>query len=300
MNTLTRTLAVVAAGALALTGCSSADPLAPDSTADSTTIVVGSQDYYSNEIIAETYAQALEAGGFTVDRQLRIGQREVYMPEIEAGTIDLFPEYSGPLLQYWEPDTTARLSDDVFAALGTAAPSGLTILDQAPATDQDAYVVTKAFAEKWGLTSIEDLAKVTDPLVLGANSEAESRPNGPKGAKESYGLDLGFSPIEDGGGPLTVKALQDGTVNVAIIYTASPAIQQNDLVALTDTRGMFLASHVVPIASANVDAEATKIVNTVSAALTPEDLVAMNARSVDEELPATTIAKDWLTEKKLN
>lgn len=300
MNTLTRTLAVVAAGALALTGCSSADPLATDTTKDSAAIVVGSQDYYSNEIIAETYAQALEAGGFTVDRQLRIGQREVYMPEIEAGKIDLFPEYSGPLLQYWEPDTTARLSDDVFAALGTAAPKGLSILDQAPATDQDAYVVTKAFAEKWGLTSIEDLSKVTDKLVLGANSEAESRPNGPKGAKASYGLDLGFSPIEDGGGPLTVKALQDGTVNVAIIYTASPAIQQNDLVALTDTKGMFLASHVVPIASANVTADATTIVNTVSAALTTEDLVAMNARSVDEELPAATIAKDWLTEKKLN
>ena len=66
------------------------------------TIVIGSQDYYSNEIIAEAYAQALEAGGIKVQRDFRIGQREGYLPEIESGKIDLFPEYTGPLLQVWK------------------------------------------------------------------------------------------------------------------------------------------------------------------------------------------------------
>lgn len=231
-------LAVLAVAGLALTACSGGDPLADTTTPDagSETIVVGSQDYYSNEIIAEIYAQALEAEGYDVDRQFRIGQREAYLPEIEAGTIDLFPEYTGPVLQYWEPDTDARLADDVYAALQDVLPEGLRTLDQSEATDQDAYTVTRAFADQWDLTTIDDLAEVTVPLTLGGNSEGENRPNGPAGLKNTYGIDVGFTPIEDGGGPLTVKALQDGDVQLAIIYTADPSVVKNNLVTLRTRR----------------------------------------------------------------
>ena len=310
MMTTSRQLILTAAtltGAVVLTACSggSSDPLS-DSGADSTgsasadeAIVIGSQDYYSNEIVAEAYAQALENAGYEVDRQFRIGQREVYLPEIEAGSIDLFPEYSGPVLQYWEPDTQARKSEDVYAALEEAAPEGLNVLEQAPATDQDSYVVTRQFAEQWDIQTIEDLGGVTEPLTLGANSEAETRPNGPRGLMDSYGIEVGFTPIEDGGGPLTVKALQDGDVQLAIIYTADPSIQDNDLVVLEDTNGLFLASHVVPLASDKIDGQAADVVNEVSAALDPEDLVALGARSVNEQLPAATIAGDWLAEEGL-
>lgn len=294
-------LAVLAVAGLALTACSTGDPLADATTPDpgSNAIVVGSQDYYSNEIIAEIYAQALEAEGYDVDRQFRIGQREAYLPEIEAGAIDLFPEYTGPVLQYWEPDTDARLADDVYAALQDALPDGLRTLDQSDATDQDAYTVTRAFADQWDLTTIDDLAKVTEPLTLGGNSEGENRPNGPAGLENTYGIDVGFTPIEDGGGPLTVKALQDGSVQLAIIYTADPSVVKNDLVALEDTRGLFLASHVVPLASDRVDQAAAAVINRVSAAMSAADLVALNARSVDEQLPAADIAADWITANDL-
>ncbi|MGO1952607.1 ABC transporter substrate-binding protein [Corynebacterium casei] len=263
------------------------------------TIVIGSQDYYSNEIIAEIYAQALENAGYDVDRQFRIGQREAYLPEIESGEIDLFPEYSGPVLQYWEPDTEARLPDDVFAALEEAAPEGLNVLEQSPATDQDSYVITQEFAEEWGIENVEDLEKVTEPMTLGANSEAEDRPNGPKGLEETYGVEVGFAPIEDGGGPLTVKALRDGDVQLAIIYTADPSIESNNLVSLEDTKGLFLSSNVVPLASDKVDEQATEIINEISAAMSPEDLVSLNNRSVTEQLPAADIAQDWLEERGL-
>ena len=306
-NALQSLGAVLAAGALTLSACGSSDPLDSDSgnsesgaSGDNQTIVVGSQDYYSNEIIAEIYAQALEDSGFTVDRQFRIGQREVYLPEIEAGEIDLFPEYSGPVLQYWEPETTARVSEDVYAALEEATPEGLRALEQSPATDQDSYVVTQDFASEWDLTTIADLGNVDTPLTLGANSEAESRPNGPTGLKETYGIDVGFTPIEDSGGPLTVKALNDGAIQLAIIYTADPSIKQNDLVSLEDTEGLFLASNVVPLASDNVNDAAAAVINSVSAAMTPDDLISLNARSVDEQLSASAIAEDWLAEKNLN
>lgn len=309
MTRIKRTLTVAAAAlssALVLSACgSNSSPLEEEgadtdnSQASEDAIVIGSQDYYSNEIIAEAYAQALENAGYEVDRQFRIGQREAYLPEIEAGDIDLFPEYSGPVLQYWEPDTEARLPDDVYAELEEAAPDGLNVLEQSPATDQDSYVVTQKFADEWDLETVEDLDKVTDSLTLGANSEAESRPNGPEGLAETYGIEVGFSPIEDSGGPLTVKALQDGDVQMAIIYTADPSIEANDLVSLEDTKGLFLSSNVVPLASDKVDEEAAQIVNDVSAAMSPEDLISLNNRSVTDQLPAAEIAKDWLEEKGL-
>jgi osmoprotectant transport system substrate-binding protein len=296
-------LAAVAVGAtVALAGCASGDPLDSGSNTDdasSETIVVGSQDYYSNEIIAEIYAQALEENGFTVDRQFRIGQREVYIPEIEAGEIDVFPEYTGNLLQYYVPDTTATTSDDVYAELETSLPDGLRVLDQSPATDQDSYNVTKTFSEANGVTSLADLAKVTTPLTLGGNSELETRPYGPAGLKEVYGVDVAFTPIEDSGGPLTLKALVDDQVQLVNIYSADPNIKANDLVTLEDPEGLFLASHVVPVVSEKITDEMADVINTVSEALTAEDLVALNALSVDEQQSADQIAKDWLAEKAL-
>lgn len=302
MRKMIRTGIIGLAAMFALAGCGSGDPL--DSGESSASgkgepIVIGSQDYYSSEIISEVYAQALEAEGYSVDRQFRIGQREVYVPELESGDIDLFPEYTGPLLQYWEPDTEARLSDDVYESLKKAAPEGLRVLEQSPATDQDSYTVTKEFAERWGVETIDDLAKVTEPMTMGANSEAEERPNGPKGLKETYGVDVGFTPIEDSGGPLTVKALNDGSIQLAIIYTADPTIAQNKLVPIKDTKGLFLASHVVPLASDNVDQGAEDVINKVSAAMQPEDLLNMNRRSVADQLPAPEIAREWLRKADL-
>jgi len=303
MNHLVRTSTLgagLAALALAASACGSSDSLEGSGESDSGAIVVGSQDYYSNEIVAEAYAQALEAAGVEVERDFRIGQREVYVADIEDGSVDLFPEYTGPLLQYWVPDTEARLADDVYAALQDAAPEGVQVLAQSEATDQDSYVVTRAFSEKYGVTSIEDLADVPVPLTLGGNSEGENRPNGPQGLEAAYGVQVDFTPIEDGGGPLTVKALQDDSIQLAIIYTADPSIAQNDLVVLDDPRGLFLASHVVPVASDKVDADARATIDAVSAALSAEDLVALNERSVTEQSPAADIARDWLAEEGLD
>jgi osmoprotectant transport system substrate-binding protein len=296
-------LAAVAVGAtVALAGCASGDPLANgsgDGDGSTETIVVGSQDYYSNEIIAEIYAQALEENGYTVDRQFRIGQREVYIPEIEDGAIDVFPEYTGNLLQYYVPDTEATASDDVYAELETSLPEGLRVLDQSPATDQDSYNVTTAFSEENGVTSLADLKDVTTPITLGGNSELATRPYGPEGLTSVYGVDVAFTPIEDSGGPLTLKALVDNQVQLVNIFSADPNIAANDLVTLEDPEGLFLASHVVPLVSDKVDDELAEIINAVSAALTAEDLVALNALSVNEQQSADQIAADWLAEKSL-
>ena len=279
--------------ALGLSGCGTASTFS-GRTADDATLVVGSQDFYENEIVAEAYAQALEAGGYNVDRSFRIGQREIYMSEIEAGSIDVFPEYTGNLLQYFDEDSTVTESQAVYDALVDAIPLGLRVLDQAEATDTDSYVVTKEFAEEHGLVSIGDLAGIGG-LVLAGNSELELRPYGPTGLKEVYGVEISrFAPIEDSGGPLTVKALRDGDVNVADLYSSAPALAAGDLLMLEDDQGMFLASHVVPIVSENVDAGAAEIINRVNRALTSEALIKMNDESVNGKRSAADIAREFL------
>ena len=291
------TLAAAAASTLVLAACGSAQSFDGGSS-PSSTIVVGSQDYYSNEIIAEVYAQALENAGYTVDRQMRIGQREVYMPEIEAGSIDVFPEYTGNLLQYLDSNATARSADEVYTALTGALPQGLRALDQAPATDQDSYVVTAEFAQEHSLASIGDLAGA-GPVTLGGNSELETRPYGPAGLSQTYGVTVAFTPIEDSGGPLTIKALRDGDIQLANIYSSDPALADGTVTVLQDPKGLFLASHVVPLASARVDDAAASIINRVSGALEPSDLVEMNRASTREQKSASTIAREWLASKGL-
>ena len=270
---------------LALAGCAQT-PSEP--------IVIGSQAYYSNEIIAETYALVLEDAGYTVDRQFSLGQRDVYVPALLSGEVDLFPEYTGNLLQYFDATATATAADDVYSALTAALPAGLSALEMSGASDQDSYNVTANFAAQNKLTSIGDLAALTG-LKLGGAPELAERPYGPAGLASFYGVNVEFEATGDA----TVEALVAGLVNMANVYSADPRIQQLGLVTLADPLGLFLASNVVPIASDAVDQKARDLINKVSKAMTAEDLVAMNVRSVSEQLSPNQIAREWLFSKGL-
>lgn len=299
-NRLISGVTLIAASALALSGCASSDPLAEpgpdDGAATGETIVIGSQTYYSNEIIAEIYAQALEAADFTVERKFNIGQRDAYIPSLENGEVTLFPEYSGNLLQFFDADTEARSPDDVFVALAEALPDGLTVLEQSTASDQDSYTVTRAFAEEYGLQTIADLAEVGEPLTLGGPPELAERPYGPSGLKDVYGVDVEFS----GTGQTTVDELLAGTVNVANVFTADPRIQTDDLVVLEDPEALFLASNVIPVVSTDVAEEVAAVLDPVNAALTPEGLVALNVQSTVDKDSAADIAAQWLEDNGLS
>jgi osmoprotectant transport system substrate-binding protein len=300
---LTRRGFAALAGLTALSACSSNNPLSTSSSAAASgaggPLVVGSQQYYSNEIIAELYAQVLEKAGLKVTRQYQIGQREVYVPEITGGKIDVFPEYNGNFLQYLDKTATATDTASIQAALTKVLPSGLRVLDAAAATDQDTYTTTKAFSTQYGVTSLADLSKVTKKLTIAANSEFATRPYGPPGLKSAYGVDISLVPVEDGGGPLTVKALTDGKADFADLYSASPSISTNDFVVLADPKNLILPQNVVPVVSSKVDATAAAAINKVSAALSADDLRKLNAQSVNEQKKSADIAKAWLSSKGL-
>jgi len=294
--------AALAVGVVAaLAGCASSDPLDSGSSAssDSKTIVIGSQQYYSNEIIAELYAQVLEKDGFDVKRNYNIGQREVYLPQLQKGAIDVMPEYSGNLLQYYDKKSTAKTASEISSGLEDALPKGLRALDSAEATDQDSYTVTKAFSDKYDVTSLSDLSKVKDSLTVGANSEFQTRPYGPEGLKSEYGVDVGFKAVEDSGGALTVKALKDDTVQLADIYSADPSIKANDFVSLTDPKNLILPQNVTPVVSSKVSDKAAADIDAVSKVLTTDELISLNAKSTADKEKASTIAKEFLTDKGL-
>ncbi|WP_314454192.1 ABC transporter substrate-binding protein [uncultured Actinomyces sp.] len=307
-----------ATGLLALSACSDTDPFAVDRASGGYSggpIIIGSQQYYSNEIIAELYAQMMEKAGLTVTREYQIGQREVYLPELEAGKIHVIPEYGGNLLEYYSK-TSASVNPTAATATAPASrtasdtasiqdtllrtlPHSLTVLNPAEATDQDSLTVTKATAQAHSLTSIGDLASLGRSVTIAANSEFTTRPYGPKGLKAVYGVDASVTPVEDSGGPLTVKALTDGTVDVADIYSSDPAIGVKDLVILSDPQMLILPQNVTPLVSASLPAIAATAINRVSALLTPDELRSLNQRSTGEKLSSKVIATDWLTSKKL-
>jgi len=240
----------------------------------------------------------LEAKGFTVKKQLNIGAREVYIPALKNGEIDLIPEYTGNLLTYLDPKATASAPDDVNAALGEAVPSGLTVLKPAPAEDKDSLNVTAAFAKEHGVKTIADLAKVKG-LRLAANPEFKQRAYGIPGLAKVYGITgISFTPISDGGGPATVKALVSGKVDVADIYSTTPSIAANKLVTLEDPKNLIAAQNVVPlIREEKATAEVTDVLDAVSAALTTDELLELNEanQGEDKEAPAA-LAKEWVAE----
>jgi len=291
---------VLAALALLLSGCGSANPLGGGAiSGDLKSIAVGSADFPESKIIAEIYAQALEANGFTVGRQFGIGSRETYIPAVKDHSIDLIPEYTGNLLQYFDPKTTAGTPEDVELALYRALPGDLSILTPSPAADTDTVAVTEATARKWNLKSIADLARHSPAVKFGAPSEFLQRTEGMPGLKAHYGLDVApanFIAISDGGGPATVRALVDGTVTAADIFSTAPAIAQEHLVVLDDPRHNFLAANVVPlVASQKMSAPLKTVLDAVSAKLTTADLIELNtAVSGNNGIDPDQAARKWV------
>jgi osmoprotectant transport system substrate-binding protein len=292
--------AVLALVTSMLSACGSSNPLGGgEISGDLKSIAVGSADFTESKIIAEIYAQALQANGFDVRRQFGIGSRETYVPAVKDHSIDLIPEYTGNLLQYFDKNTKATDPEAVELALYRALPGDLSILTPSPANDQDTVAVTKATAEKWNLTTIGDLAAHSPEVKFGGPSEFQSRAEGLPGLKAKYGLDItpaNFVSISDGGGPATVRALVDGTVTAADIFSTSQAIPQNDLVVLQDPKNNFLAANVVPlVASQKMSDQLKTVLDAVSAKLTTEALIEMNtATSGNSGIDPDQAARKWV------
>ncbi|MCK6095108.1 ABC transporter substrate-binding protein [Micrococcus sp. 2A] len=276
------------------------------SAGGSGSVTVGSANFAESEIIGELYAQVLEAKGITVERKMQIGAREVYLSALEDGSIDLIGEYTGNLLGFYDKEATATSPQEVADALRAALPQGLVMLEPAEAQDKDSYNVTAEFSQEHGLTSLDQLKDYDGTLRIGGLPELAQRDYGAglSALTEVYGVPedaMEFTAISDGGGPLTVRALADGDVDLANIFSTTPAIKDNGFVTLEDPSGMITPQNVVPIMAQDKATDPVKeAVNAVQAELTTEDLMAMNAQnSGAEKKQPSEVAAAWLKEKGL-
>ena len=295
-------VAVLAATVLAACGSSSNPTGGKSSTAGSAassgsagSVVIGSANFQENVLLMDIYAAALKAKGVTVTTKPNIGSRQVYIPALQDGSIDLIPEYSGVLLQYFNKTATQVSSADVLTALQAALPATLTVLDQSSAQDKDAIVVTKDTAAKYNLKSIADLAPVASKLTLGAAPEFATVADGVPALKSIYGVTFGtFKPL-DAGGPLTINALKNGQIDAGDIFTTDPSITADNFVALDDPKNEFAAQNVLPlITKSKVTPTISSALNAVSAKLDTATLTTLVAKVITDKADPATVASDWL------
>ena len=269
-------------------------------------ITIGSAGFYEAQLMAEIYAQALEANGYTVERNLGIGPRDTTQPAIESGDIDLQPEYIGSLLTFLggtasgDPDATF---EDLQTALGEV---GLTALDYAPAQDQNAFVVRSETAEQYGLTTMSDLAEVASELVWGLPPECETNELCSGALEDAYGIPYGELQIEEYAAcdAPVAQALNDGVVDVAELCSTQPDIERFNFVVLEDDEQTQPAENIAPIVRTEwLDAapdDFASILNAVSAAMDTETLTSLGVDVAVDQMDVADVAEQWLTDNGLN
>ncbi|MCW2614777.1 MAG: Glycine/betaine transporter substrate-binding protein [Frankiales bacterium] len=195
-------------------------------------VVVGAAGFSENQILANLFAGALDAAGFDADVK-NVTNREVYEPALESGQLDVFPEYVGTLTEFLNkkangPDAAAQASGDlqktVTALRALAEPRGLTVLEPSEAADQNAFAVTKAFADAHDLTTLSDLEGYDGELVLGGPPECPTRPFCQPGLEKTYGLAFDDFLSLDAGGPLTKTALRQGRIQVGLVFSSDGSL----------------------------------------------------------------------------
>jgi osmoprotectant transport system substrate-binding protein len=278
---------------------------APDDALHDDAISVGSFNFAESELLAEIYAQALEHAGFTVERQLRVGPRELVSPALSSGLVELVPEYAGTALQFLSLGSerpSADTSATHLALLGAAAQHGLVALDPAPAQNTNEFVVTHAVAQRHGLRALSDLATTSSELTFGGPPECPTRPLCLAGLRTVYGASFRAVVALDAGGPLTHEAISEGYVDVALMFSTDPGIGREGLLALDDDLDLQPAENVTPLVHGEVvrrfGPSLVATIDDVSSRLTTEDLRGLNA-SIDAGDQITDVAARWLAAQGL-
>ncbi|SFO66379.1 ABC transporter substrate-binding protein [Amycolatopsis rubida] len=279
---------------LALLASACGNPLSGGGEGGSTgDIIIGASDVGESSLLAQIYAGALRnVGAHNVTVRPPVGSREVVVKALQDKSLSVVPDYSGNLLRYFDKNTAATTSEDVYAQLKQKIPGGFEVLDQSPAQDKDLLVVGKELAAT-GVKTFSDLGPRCEDLVMGGPGQWSSRWK--DRIKQLYGCEFKEIRTTDTGGPVTVAALKSGDVQVADLFSTSATIASNGFVPLEDDKHMFPAQNIVPLVSRGTlnDAE-TAALNRVSAALTTEQLTELNVQYTDEKRNAKDIAGEFL------
>jgi osmoprotectant transport system substrate-binding protein len=236
----------------------------------------------------------LQAAGVKTTVRPNLGTREILIPALRGGDIDLLPEYQGALLHYLDPKAKATEEGEMQNALAITLPKGLQVLPYGMAEDSDAFAVTRETAAKYGLKSLGDLAKQNGKLVIGAAPEVKKRVVGVIGLKDEYGVEFKEFKSLDSSGPLVKGALKKGDVDVANLFTTDTDILAEGWVVLTDPKNLIPGQHVVPlVADRKADSTVRKALARLGAVLTTEQLTELNRQVDKDKKDPEDVANAW-------
>jgi osmoprotectant transport system substrate-binding protein len=267
-------------------------------TASKGTITVAGFNFPESSILAELYGQALAHDGYTVNYKLLLGNRQVVAPAIKSGQIELYPGYAASELEFYNSQAGEATGDPVAttAKLNShLAQYNVEALTAAAASDENGFAVTKATADKYHLTKISDLTPIASQLVFGAGPECKVNKFCLPGLTSVYGLHFKDTKVLDTDGPATRAAFKNGTIQVGLVFTSDADLTSLGLVVLQDDKQLTAADNVVPIIRTAVATDEVKtLLNKIDAALTTQDLVAMNAQVSLQHQDADAVAKAYL------
>jgi osmoprotectant transport system substrate-binding protein len=287
--------------ALVLAACSSDSKDDKGSSSDKPALIVGAKDFAGAQIISQAYGQTLAAQGYKITYKDNIGPSETVYPLLQNGDIDLYGEFSGTFLTFLGGTPSAD-GAEVFSAVQAKLADENKIVAVGPASAQDvnAFYVTKDTADQYNLETVSDLKAVAPQLTFGGPAECLDRPLC-LGDREQQLYGLNFKEVKklDPGGPITNQALDDGTIQVGLLFTGSSVIKDN-YVLLTDDKGLQPADNPIALISKpKATTEVKDIIGTVNAKL---DRAAYNEMALkvfnDKEDPATVVTQ-WLTDEGL-
>ena len=301
-------LSLATVALLGLAACSSGSSDSADGGGDE--VVIATTNFSETNILANMYQQALEANGVNASVK-ELTTREVIEPALSSGEVQLTPEYLGSLTEFLNkkvngPDAPQIASGDVDATLAAARPlaeqENITLLTPSPAQDQNAFAVTADFAAEHDLQTLTQLGEYSQgsPITLGGPPECPERPFCQLGLEDTYGVKVAsFLPL-DAGGPLTIQAMNQGKIQVGLVFSSSGSVASNNLVVLQDDQGLQTAENITPaVYTPALTPEITSVLDEVSAALTTDELQRLNEMvDVDRQSPAT-VAKQFLESKGL-
>jgi osmoprotectant transport system substrate-binding protein len=194
-------------------------------------VVVGGSNFTESTVLANIYADVLGAAGYDASVQ-EVGNRELYLQALQAGDIQVFPEYLATATEFLEGDeanvvASGDVEETVAALEPLAEEAGLVFGEPAEAADQNAFAVTQDFADQYGVATLSELAEVCGSgLVLGGPTECPERPFCQPGLEETYGLQFDEFRELDTGGPLTKTALQQGEISIGLVFSSDGALAQ--------------------------------------------------------------------------
>ncbi|MEW2118682.1 ABC transporter substrate-binding protein [Streptomyces sp. NPDC005474] len=263
-------------------------------------LTIGTANFTENQVLGYLYAAVLQQAGVKVKVRPNLGSREIVIPALKAGDIDLLPEYQGALLNYLAPKDASAEPGTMQNALTLALPAGLQVLPYGQAADSDCFAVTRATARKYGLVTLADLAKQNGKLVIGAAPEVKKRRVGAVGLQEVYGVEFKEFKSLDSDGPLVKGALKKGDVDVANLFTTDTDIAANGWVVLTDPKNLIPSQHIVPlIADRKADDTVRKALARLGNVLTTDQLTQLNSQVDNDKKDPEDVANAYAKEKGL-